>query len=95
MLPDIAQLLAAPAWLLDVLDTSVRVTLLLVAAGVTALVMRRAPAQARHQLWALALGATLILPLAALVLPAWHLSSAQRSAHGFPGQTSPWLGSFQ
>ncbi len=73
MLPDIAQLLAAPAWLLDVLDTSVRVTLLLVAAGVTALVMRRAPAQARHQLWALALGATLILPLAALVLPAWHL----------------------
>jgi beta-lactamase regulating signal transducer with metallopeptidase domain/prefoldin subunit 5 len=73
MFTDTAQLLAAPPWLLDLLDTSTRVTVLLVAAGITAWLLRRSPAQARHQVWMLALTGALFLPLAALVLPAWHL----------------------
>jgi len=70
---DTTQLLAAPPWLLDVLDTSIRVTVLLGAAALTALLMRRTPAQGRHQVWTLALAGTLLLPVGAVVLPAWHL----------------------
>lgn len=52
-----------------VLAIVVKATLLLLAAGVLALLLRRASAAVRHLIWAAALGGTLALPLLAAVLP--------------------------
>jgi beta-lactamase regulating signal transducer with metallopeptidase domain len=48
-----------------------RVTVLLGAAGVLALALRRASAASRHLLWMVALGAVLALPLLVAGLPGW------------------------
>jgi beta-lactamase regulating signal transducer with metallopeptidase domain len=56
-----------------VLDTSLRGSLILLAAlGATAL-MRRASASARHLVWLAALAALLVLPLARQVVPEWRV----------------------
>lgn len=57
-------------WLLDMLLKS---AVLLVLAGVTALLCWRASAAQRHQIWTLAVVGVLLLPVLSATLPAWHL----------------------
>ncbi|WP_420126795.1 M56 family metallopeptidase [Longimicrobium sp.] len=64
---------AAP-WLAPALWLVARGTLLLVAAALVALALRRGSPAARHMVWALALGAMLALPAASLLIPEWELS---------------------
>jgi beta-lactamase regulating signal transducer with metallopeptidase domain/protocatechuate 3,4-dioxygenase beta subunit len=45
----------------------------LAVAALVALALRRASAALRHLVWTLALAVTLLLPLAAVLVPAWHL----------------------
>ena len=73
MLPDLAQLLAAPPWLLSLVDLSFRITIVLGAAGLAVSLLRRAPAHARHLMWTWALFGVLLLPFAGRVLPTWTL----------------------
>ncbi len=61
------------AWLAILLDAAVKGTLLLAAAGLVAMAMRRASAAARQVVWLLALSALLGLPLASAVLPGWRV----------------------
>lgn len=56
-----------------VADLAVRGTLLLAAAGLATLALRRAPASARHLAWAAAFAGMLALPVLALALPAWRV----------------------
>ena len=66
------------------LDLAAKATIILGVAGVTATLLRRAPAAARHLVWALGLGGLLRLPVAAAVLPPlpgwWTLSLAPAAA---------------
>ncbi|HEX6371710.1 MAG TPA: M56 family metallopeptidase [Longimicrobium sp.] len=64
---------AAP-WLAPALWLVARGTLLLAAAALAALALRRGSPAARHMVWALALGAMLALPAASLLSPEWELS---------------------
>lgn len=64
---------AAP-WLAPALWLVARGTLLLLAAALVALGLRRGSPAARHMVWALALGAMLALPAASLLIPEWELS---------------------
>jgi beta-lactamase regulating signal transducer with metallopeptidase domain/archaellum component FlaC len=53
------------------LDAALKGAVVLAAAAGLAVVLRRAPARARHQLWCAALGAVLLLPALAPLVPAW------------------------
>lgn len=53
------------------LDAGLKGTLVLAAAAGLAVALRGAPARARHQLWCAALGAALLLPALAPLVPAW------------------------
>ncbi len=61
------------AWLVFLADVSVKASVLLLAAGGAALMLRDAAAALRHFVWALALGSVLALPLLSLVLPEWRV----------------------
>ena len=63
-----------------VADLAIRGTLLLAAAGLATLALRRAPASARHLAWAAAFAGMLALPLLALALPAWRVPILPRAA---------------
>ncbi|HKA24994.1 MAG TPA: HEAT repeat domain-containing protein [Candidatus Eisenbacteria bacterium] len=52
---------------------ALKVTLLLLAAGIAALAVRRASSATRHAVWSAALAATLVLPVLTLALPEWTL----------------------
>ncbi|HYR08722.1 MAG TPA: M56 family metallopeptidase [Longimicrobium sp.] len=65
---------AAAPWLAPALWLVARGTLLLAAAALVALALRRGSPAARHMVWALALGAMLALPAASLLIPEWELS---------------------
>jgi beta-lactamase regulating signal transducer with metallopeptidase domain len=65
---------AAAPWLAPALWLVARGTLLLAAAALAALALRRGSAAARHMVWALALGTMLALPAASLLIPRWELS---------------------
>ena len=49
-----------------------KATLLVGVAGLAALAMRRGSAAMRHLIWLCALSTLVLLPLAALVAPAWR-----------------------
>jgi hypothetical protein len=55
------------------LIVAVKVTFVLTSAAFLTLALSRASASVRHLVWAMALGSALVLPLGALVLPAWRL----------------------
>jgi beta-lactamase regulating signal transducer with metallopeptidase domain len=63
---------AAP-WLAPALWLVARGTLLLLAAALAALALRRGSPAARHMVWALALGTMLALPAASLLMPEWEM----------------------
>ncbi len=61
--------------------------LVFAAAGLLLLILRRSSAAARHLVCLLTLGAVLLLPLASISLPAWHLPAlAARQAEPIPYQ---------
>jgi beta-lactamase regulating signal transducer with metallopeptidase domain/protocatechuate 3,4-dioxygenase beta subunit len=53
------------------LDVALKATLVLAAAGVAALALRRSSAAARHLAWCLGLAGALALPVLGLILPGW------------------------
>ena len=61
------------SWLVALVDTSLRLSVILLVAGAIAMVLRRSAAHLRHLVWALALGGALMLPLAASYLPTLSL----------------------
>lgn len=56
-----------------VIETVIKATVLVGVAGVLAVCLRRAAAARRHLLWALTLGAVLVLPAAETAIPAWRV----------------------
>lgn len=60
----------AAAWITGLLDAALRGTLLLLAAGLAARLLRDAPAAARHAVWASALVGLLLTPLLQPLVPA-------------------------
>lgn len=83
---------ASPAWgaLRWLFDLVLQATLLLLLAGGITLLMRRASAALRHQVWLLALGGLLTLPLLGLFMPR-HLAllSPLRAPQLAPQQQQP------
>jgi len=63
----------ACAWLPVLLNAAVKGTVLLAAAGLLAIAMRKASAAARQMVWMLALASLLALPLASAALPGWQV----------------------
>ena len=60
------------SWL-PLADAVVKASLILGAAGLTSLILRRASAALRHLVWTLALCSALLLPIVSLALPKWQL----------------------
>ena len=54
-------------------DASLKGSILLVAAGLLTMAMRRASAAQRHLVWLLALSSTLAVPIFSVLLPAWRI----------------------
>jgi beta-lactamase regulating signal transducer with metallopeptidase domain len=65
-----------------IVSLSIKAGLLLAASWLGALVLRRATAAARHQIWALGVAGALLLPALALLLPALPLSLETPAAGG-------------
>ena len=59
---------------LPLADVVAKTTVILLAAAVASLVLRRASAALRHLVWTLALSSALVLPIASFALPKWQLS---------------------
>jgi beta-lactamase regulating signal transducer with metallopeptidase domain len=90
---------AAAPWLASAVWLVARGTLLLAAAALAVLALRRGSAASRHLVWGLALGAMLALPAASLLMPRWemrfvHLPAAVPSigaaADAAPAGGVPW-----
>lgn len=60
------------SWL-PVADAVAKATVILLAAALTSLVLRKASAALRHLVWTLALCSALVLPVVSLALPKWQL----------------------
>ena len=60
------------SWL-PLADAVVKASLILLAAALTSLILRRASAALRHLVWTLALCSVLLLPVVSLALPKWQL----------------------
>jgi len=63
--------------------SSLKLTLLLTVAALLILAYRRRSAALRHQVWATAVLASLLLPALILLLPAWHSSALGIAANAF------------
>ncbi len=76
------------------IGSSVKATLLLALAAAAAYGLRKHSAAVRHQLWALGLVCSLLLPVVALLLPSWHSAtlgsavSLWSTAHAAPGNAA-------
>src|SRR5262245_36409753 len=57
-------------------DLTIKVTLTLAIALAATLLLRRRPAALRHRLWTAAMASALLLPLLALIVPAWRVRIA-------------------
>jgi HEAT repeat protein/beta-lactamase regulating signal transducer with metallopeptidase domain len=62
-----------PQGWLPLADAVAKTTVILLAAAVASIVLRRASAALRHLVWTLALSSALVLPLASFALPKWQL----------------------
>ena len=61
------------AWL-PLVDAIAKATIILGAAGVSAVLLRRASAASRHLVWTAALLAALVLPVLSMALPRWQMA---------------------
>src|SRR4051812_25863577 len=87
----VAGIFAAPTLLL--VDSTVKVTAILVLAAALALILRRDSAATRHLVWLLAIIATLAVPVLSALLPGWRVlpqwaSSTPATAEAVPGLPS-------
>ena len=64
---------SADAWLVSLVETSLRLSLVLLVASAIVIALRRSSANLRHLVWAVALAGALILPVAASYLPVVNL----------------------
>jgi HEAT repeat protein/beta-lactamase regulating signal transducer with metallopeptidase domain len=62
-----------PLGWLPLADVVAKTTVILLAAAVASIVLRRASAALRHLVWTLALSSALVLPVASFALPKWQL----------------------
>ena len=69
-----ADLRSAVDVVIPAVDVVVKVTLLLTAAALASWGLTRASAAARHQLWALAIIASLAMPVLSFVAPRWSIA---------------------
>src|SRR5262245_504633 len=60
-------------WLQVLLSSTIKTALLLAAAGLGALALRRSSAAARHLVWALSITGALLVPFLSVSLPSWQL----------------------
>lgn len=67
----------------------VKSTLIFCVAAFVATCLRKRSAALRHQVWALAILAALVLPLVALVLPSWQSKALSLAIGGFQGRALP------
>jgi hypothetical protein len=74
-----------PLGWLPLADAVAKTTVILLAAAVASVALRRASAALRHLVWTLALSSALILPIASFALPKWQLPLVRISA---PSQTA-------
>ncbi len=70
----------AAAWLALLLHVSAKAALVLLAACLVCLALRRASAALRHLVWTLAIVCVLCLPLLSMVLPTWQVGGLPRFA---------------
>ena len=85
---DPSPMLRGSDWLLSLLvASSAKSAVVLAAAALSALVLRRGPAAWRHLAWTVAVTGSLCLPVVSAVLPDWRVPLAT------PWPTSPGLGS--
>jgi len=70
------------------LDATLKGTIILLLSLALTLLSRRASAAARHFVWTLALGATLLLPIFSLTLPAWNVTAISTLPSVTGGQRS-------
>jgi beta-lactamase regulating signal transducer with metallopeptidase domain len=81
---------AARAQLL--VEVALKGALILFAAGILSLLLRRAAAATRHLVWTAALGSVLALPLLSLLLPGWQaplLPALMTEQRGLPAEALP------
>lgn len=64
---------SADAWLVALVETSLRLSLVLIVASAIVVALRRSSANLRHLVWAVALAGVLMLPVAASYLPVVNL----------------------
>ena len=87
----------AAGWLGVLLPIWAKAALVLLAAAVLGLALRRASAALRHLIWALAIVCVLCLPVFSIALPSWHLRALPRYAaaptdsHSMPESLTPPL----
>ena len=58
---------------LFLIDSALKVTVLLIVASVVVLMLRRDSAATRHLVWLVAMAATLVVPVMSALLPAWRV----------------------
>ncbi len=75
-------------WLAILCDLLIKGAVLLFAAGLITMVMRKASAAARHLIWAIALGGVLVLPLFSAVVPGLRLPVLPTFTTSAPGRAS-------
>jgi len=73
---DAAATFAQTTWLKILFDAFLKGALLLMAAWLLSLLLRRAAAATRHLIWSLALAGVLALPVLSFVLPSWNVPLA-------------------
>lgn len=71
------------------LENSAKATLLFAATWAVAFGLRRRSAALRHQMWVAALAASLLLPVVAPILPAWHFHALNVVVERLTGTSQP------
>src|SRR4051794_987807 len=79
---------AGVPWL-AIADTVGKVSILLGAAGLTSLALRRGSASARHLVWTLALAGALLVPILSLALPRWQVPVIAIATTDTPAAIAP------
>jgi beta-lactamase regulating signal transducer with metallopeptidase domain len=74
------------------LENSAKATLLFAAAWAVAFALRKRSAAVRHQMWVAAVAASLVLPVVAPIVPAWHSHTLSVAVERLTG-TCPSAGS--
>ncbi|UCC29587.1 MAG: hypothetical protein JSU86_15455, partial [Phycisphaerales bacterium] len=79
-------------WLIWLIDSSIKTTVVLTIALFCVHMLRRSDARVRQALWSAALLGTLAMPIVSCIAPAWHLGlwpAPTARAHGILSATAP------